>query len=177
KYNTEHNSLPGTRPRSTNQKLVEYNSLSSRRSNKIKARKKPQGNPISGLIRKVKTFFSETVRPKIMMPESLQKVGAPFSTTYRLVTQYFNSPNLISGKNIQQPLLRQERDARLRPNIINEEIISILQKNIASHPAETAGAKNHHGEFLGTIEQVTYDEEKNIQYVILNCANFFGNNN
>src|SRR5690625_2875976 len=179
KYKPEHkikDSLSGARPRYTNQKLVEYNTISSPRSNKIKTTKKPLNNPISGLIRKVKAFFSETVRPNIMMPEPLQKVSAPFFTTYRLVTQYFSSTNL-AGKNIQQPLLQRDKDARLRPNIINEEIIAILQKSIASHPAETAVAKNYNGEVLGTIEQVTYDEEKNIQYVILNCANFFGNNN
>lgn len=71
------------------------------------------------------------------------------------------------------PLDNQDSSQQMEIDVIDEETMMKLRNSL------TIGAKlrNHKGEFLGRIKELTYDDNNQIQYMILHCTSFFGEGN
>ncbi len=79
-----------------------------------------------------------------------------------------------SATNLKRLSLdNEESSQQIKIDVIDEEIMMKLRNSL------TLGAKirNHKGEFLGRIKELTYDDNNQIQYMILHCRNFFGGGN
>lgn len=133
---------------------------------------------IKGFIQKATSFISEVSLRKFTAPVLTPRFNTSITTKFRLLAQYLKLPAFFASAAPLQRTLKEKQDDSRPINVVDEEIILKLQNALSFHQA-TGGTKvtNQKGEFLGKIKKLTYNNEKEIQYIILNCTEFFGRRN
>lgn len=120
----------------------------------------PIRKTIKEFIKKAKSFISNKTK--------LSELNGSFISKFRYVTQYFSLPKTSDAK--KQQTLRHKAS---KLNAVDDKIIRKLQ-DYTSTSSSRKKIKNHNGDYLGTIQKLTFDDENNIRYVILYSTNLFG---
>lgn len=123
-------------------------------------------------IRKAKSLNTRDLFQNFRIPVSLPGFRASIVKKIRRWTRYFSIPGLLTVDRLKETA-KNAQNTDQQFGIINEEIITELENNRSSD----IKIKNHKDELLGAIKKITYNEEENIQYIILNCSDFFGKKN
>lgn len=133
---------------------------------------------LTGFVQKTKSFISDVSLRKYKTSAPTPGINTSIAAKILLLAQHLKLPGFVGPADPLQRTLRKKQDDNQHIDIIDKEIIMKLQ-NALSSPRAAGGARisNHKGEFLGRIKKLTYNDEKKIQYIILNCTKFFGRRN
>lgn len=178
-YNTKKQSkkpLPQVHTQASSQSLYNYNAATADKVKERKSKLNNLGKTISGLIHKTNSLISDGLLGKVKVPASFKKINTFLAANIKVASRYFGLSNSYTDEEKLKLPLKEERNTSLKLNVIDEKIIQKLRDSIRTRSVGKV-LKNHKGDFLGTIKEITYDDEGRVQYVILNCTTLFGKKN